>query len=349
MRGAVLHAGRWLGIGIAFCTIRSAAATPLPGPAPQRRTQSAEAANRLCEGCHAEIAAEWRQSFHRSAYTDRAFQRAERLEPLPFCRACHAPEADPLRPASGWAKEAGVACVTCHLFGEHIVTGTEQRSGRAPHPVVYDPRLAGDGACKRCHEFGFPDGKARTRAEFMQSTPTEHARSPFADRSCVSCHMPRTGGHRSHRFSGGHDETLLRRSLRVTAARSGAYVRLLLTPVGVGHALPTGDLFRRLLVEVLCADSAGRVVWRTQRYLARHFSVEEQLPGSHVMVTRADDRVTGPTELFFTPPAGRCSEAPQFRVTYERVLVPGGAPVAGGSTDGAVIDGAVLLASGRVR
>lgn len=349
MRSGALRAGVWLRIGITCCAMPSAAGTPLPGPAPQRRIQPAEAANRSCEGCHVEIAAEWRQSFHRSAYTDRAFQRAEQLEPLPFCRACHAPEADPARPASGWAKDAGVACVTCHLRGEQIVTGTEKRSGRAPHPVVYDPRLAGDGACVRCHEFGFPDGKARTRAEFMQSTPTEHARSPFADRSCVSCHMPRTGDHRSHRFSGGHDETLLRRALRVTAARSGAQVRLILTPVSVGHALPTGDLFRRLAVEVFCADSAGRVAWRTQRYLARHFAVEEQIPGAHVVVTRADDRVTGPTELLFTPPADRCSEAPQFRITYERVLVPGGGPASAGASDGAVIDGAVLLASGRVR
>lgn len=344
-----MRAARIVIAGIALIVMmRSAVAAPLPGPAPQRRVQSAEAANRQCEGCHVEIAAEWRQSFHRGAYTDPAFHRAEQLEPRPFCRACHAPEADPSRPAVGWAKEAGVACVTCHLIEDRIISGSPQRLNRAPHPVVYDPRLSGDGACRRCHEFGFPDGQARVRPEFMQSTIREHARSNFADRACASCHMPRVGsgrGHLSHRFAGGHDEALLRRSIRVSAERSGPHaLRLRLIPNGVGHALPTGDLLRRIVVTVFCTDSAG-APWRVQRLLTRHFSVEEQRPGTHVTVTRSDDRVMGPTDLLFTLPADRCREPPQFRVTYERVLVP----AATRGLDDAILDGQVLLAGGPCR
>jgi hypothetical protein len=93
----------------------------------------------------------------------------------------------------------------------------------------------------------------------MQQTVDELAASALRESSCVSCHMPRLGpgpGHLSHRFLGGHDEVTLRQALTVEAQRlSASVIRLILRPQQVGHALPTGDMFRRLQVRV---ESLGR-------------------------------------------------------------------------------------------
>src|SRR5262245_3846410 len=71
----------------------------LPGPAPRERAEGYDAGveNARCEGCHADVAAEWRGSMHQRAWTDPVFLAAYALEPLSFCRGCHAPEADPER------------------------------------------------------------------------------------------------------------------------------------------------------------------------------------------------------------------------------------------------------------
>jgi len=96
----------------------------------------------------------------------------------------------------------------------------------------------------------------------MQSTLSEHAASPLAKVSCQSCHMPAVEGgsseqpkrHRSHRFE--VDDQLLRSALSVSAQRaSNRAVSVTLTVTGAGHAVPTGDLFRRL--EVRARSSGG--------------------------------------------------------------------------------------------
>src|SRR5262245_23511904 len=85
------------------------AATPLPGPAPQVRAVGYDVAaeNQACEGCHAEIAAEWRGSLHHRAWDDPVFLTAYAIEPLAFCRGCHAPEAIPTDAPSEAARRLG--------------------------------------------------------------------------------------------------------------------------------------------------------------------------------------------------------------------------------------------------
>ena len=78
----------------------------LAGEATQAATTALSAAqhqrlNESCEGCRDDVAREWRQSNHRNAYNDPTFQRALSLEPLPFCRGCHAPAA----PTGMWQLE----------------------------------------------------------------------------------------------------------------------------------------------------------------------------------------------------------------------------------------------------
>jgi hypothetical protein len=66
--------------------------------------------------------------------------------------------------------------------------------------------------------------------------------------------MPRAAdGHRSHRFSASRDEGWMRSVITVRAARPrGDRVELTLDLREdlVGHAFPTGDLMRRLSVQV---------------------------------------------------------------------------------------------------
>ncbi|WP_438038265.1 multiheme c-type cytochrome [Sorangium sp. So ce128] len=116
---------------------------PLPGPAPQGRPQgfSARIENQRCEACHEDIAAEWRASLHRQAFTDRVFQRSYALEPLPFCRGCHAPEADPAHHPGADAQAVGVGCVTCHLVAGEVVSARGRDARGGAHAVRGDARL----------------------------------------------------------------------------------------------------------------------------------------------------------------------------------------------------------------
>lgn len=313
---------------------------PLPGPVPlpgpgQANAQLAQKLNAACERCHPEIAAEWRQSYHRQANSDPAFQRALADEPRAFCRRCHAPHADPTQAAAGWAADSGVACVTCHVPGRllrapladvQVLAGARtgpEPPGLAPHELLRDARFSSDGACQGCHEFSFPDGHARRRPELMQSTVSEHRQSPLAGESCIQCHMPRTAsGRRSHSFASAHEPQQLRAALRVTATRpTPTLVRLELAPQRVGHALPTGDLFRRLSLRAWGQAADGRRLGQ-QRLLKRHFGLERQLGGAWVRVTAYDDRLTGVTAIDLPLDAALAGRPLRWQVRYQRVELP---------------------------
>ncbi|MEQ1506696.1 MAG: hypothetical protein ABMB14_30995, partial [Myxococcota bacterium] len=62
----------------------------------------------------------------------------------------------------------------------------------------------------------------------------------------ASCHLP--GG--DHTVRGTADRAWLRASVAIDVARDGAGARFTVRSVGVGHALPSGDLFRRLTLDV---------------------------------------------------------------------------------------------------
>jgi len=275
---------------------RAAAPATMPGPAMRDARLDAPTRNRGCETCHVEIAAEWRGSLHQRSYVDPEFARALAREPQPFCRGCHAPEADPRAPAPPSLAALGVGCVTCHApagLAADAVLAVPGDSRAAPHAVVASAAFAGAPACAACHEFAFPG-----RAAPMQLTVREHAASRFAATSCADCHMPWTGDgagrHRSHVFAASRDPALLQRSLRVEATREPGVVVLRLVPAAVGHAVPTGDLFRRLLVEAGATDAAGIVVGHDARALGRRFERRHESSLRTVQVEVADDRPGAP-------------------------------------------------------
>lgn len=294
----------------------------MPGPAPLHRAGDAVARNADCVACHDEIAEEWQDSLHREAYTSRDFQSALRSEPMPFCRGCHAPEADTRRPEPELAA-LGVACVSCHLpAGDAVLSAAPVDAvNDAAHPVLRDAKFAGPDACVNCHQFPFPDRRAVP--EYMQTTIREHAASTQADRSCADCHMPRVTGrdgreYRSHAFVASRDPAWMRQAFTVTAARPTAervVLTLDLLEDNIGHAFPTGDLLRRLTVS-LSVEGGGTP--RQQRFLTRHWTRER--PGRRVLAH--DDRLgigEDPRVVEFTLDPADADRPVRWDVRYERV------------------------------
>ncbi len=299
----------------------------MPGP-DRHRGDVAAARNRACEACHAREAAEWRGSPHQLAELDPVYRRAFAIEPMPFCRGCHSPEADPRAAVPGALATLGVGCVSCHVIGGAILAAPRADGAPArpaPHPVVRSARFASAAACASCHEFPFPDAALRSRPELMQSTASEHARGPYASTPCASCHMPRQGGRRSHAFAMQRDPANLQGALDVRATRTGAgRVQLVLTSRGVGHAFPTGDLFRRLEIDVEAVGDDYASVTRKVTYLTRHYR-PMTAPGVPRRVVRDDrlgangrDHATVDVDLGAAAAGYRIA----WRVAYQRVDHP---------------------------
>lgn len=284
----------------------------MPGPGPLHR--ATPISNASCEGCHTAIAAEWRASLHRVSFTDETFQRAIGREPDPFCVGCHAPETD---------QTLGVGCVTCHVPSRAILASPAHgsTSRKAPHDLVRTPAFATEAACAKCHEFDFPDAKLRRKPLAMQRTVSEHrGRSD----TCATCHMPKRDGHADHRFAASRDEAFVKSAVTIRARRVDATkVEIVLSPAAVGHAFPTGDLFRRVRVT---AGSAERV-------LARHYASRQEIPGIFVRSEVEDDRVHGGDRVVVLP----ATQTPtRVRVVYERAEGPTGIPGVRVSIAGAI-------------
>lgn len=231
-RGAIA----WLGIAVSACGRPSV--EPDAG-----RALVAETSDARCISCHEEAAASWRSSAHRTAFVDEVFQAEWGPTRQAACVRCHAPLADPEAP--GEAAELGVSCVTCHVRdGEVLAT---HASPAAPHPIRVDDSLSTEAACAGCHDFSFA-AVAPTRHHVSAPLQrTVHEWSEVSDRgTCQRCHM-REG----HAMPGARDPELLTRSLAVEATAHdtprGTMVTLALTS-RAGHAVPTGDMYRRLEV-----------------------------------------------------------------------------------------------------
>ena len=159
----------------------------------------------------------------------------------------------------------------------------------------------------------------------MQATVSEHAKSETRT-SCASCHMPLTEGgaaHRSHAFAGGHDAALVRNAVTVSAERSPQGARITLTPRDVGHAFPTGDLFRRVEVSAEAVGPEWQVVASASRYLARHWQRQPSPFGVVLRSATRDDRPRG-APLVIELELGRAAlDLPiDWRVVYQRVEHP---------------------------
>ena len=257
-----------------------------------------------CATCHSAIAREWAGSSHHRSASNESYTAAVEREPLAFCRGCHAPSGDASYSTSRQtlAFEGGIGCTTCHegMAADHASS-------------LAAPRKASSSvkACVTCHEFSFPTSPA-----LMQKTGAEHRGSAFAKTGCETCHMLSVGErpHRDHRFDVA---PLVGQALVADVSRaSPTRLAFRLAPGEIGHAFPTGDLFRRLSVRVESTD--GRVL--TERFLARHFT---SVRGTNL--EQADDRVGAPglARCFELEIAGLDRSAPVVAsIALERVEMP---------------------------
>lgn len=294
------------------------------------------------------MAEEWRASQHRTAFTDPTFQKALAVEPKAFCRGCHAPE-DPDASRADGPQTLGIACVTCHLAGDAILAASKPGLSRAPHRVDRSPAFGSTAACAGCHEFSFGDDERREAPLLMQETAAEHAASEHADRSCAACHMPRSsGGHRSHAFASTRDPASHQRAIVARVERTGeTAVRVHLEARGVGHAYPTGDLFRRVAVEAEVVGSDYQRLASAEKFLGRHFTTGSDRRGASIRVEARDDRVganPGEPTVIDLQLGDRARGLPiAWRVSLDRVL-----HVSDHREATAVVGDRVVLASGEV-
>lgn len=290
------------------------------------------AENASCAGCHTDIATEWTRSLHKNSWRDPVFARAYAVEPVAFCRGCHAPESDPAREPELRAQAIGIGCVTCHVDPAGIHAA--RANPAAQHAIVVDATLATPRLCARCHEFDFPADSHQLHAQPMQDTVAEHARSDAAATPCQGCHMPVVEGpdgrHRSHSFQVVEEPALLRSAVNVEAQRTSSNgVRITLTAARVGHAFPTGDMFRRLEVRARIVDARGKTLaTSTPVVLERRFEDRPRDPLSDeldMMRVEAEDTRVPPPGLgsrVVTLPLSRGDGDVVWSVVYQRMSTP---------------------------
>jgi hypothetical protein len=266
-----------------------------------------------CGACHPSQLQGWSDSGHRRAWTEPLFQAGFFAEPQLWCANCHAPLPEmraevaanldwyawqaPGRPRFGPAPERapepraeeGVSCVACHQPDGGPVRGPDGE-GSTQHAVIQSEVLVDGTVCRGCHEFPMPrwDNGVQSFTETpMQSTWSEWQawKAQGGKASCIDCHMP--GG--SHAVRGVHDRDWLAASVEVVARRRGDTLLFVLRGVGVGHALPSGDLFRHLTLEV---EQDG--TWREIAWLGRRFEVQD--PGGLAHKVLAEDTSLQPGE-----------------------------------------------------
>jgi Cytochrome c554 and c-prime len=305
--------------------------------------------NKACEGCHQAEAAEWRVSAHARSDVDPVYRRALAIEPLAFCRGCHAPEVAPDPPQA--VSTLGVGCVTCHVTDPNsaatLAMGYRLASeSHAPHAVTRSTAFYGDGGCAGCHEFDFPN----RRGVKMQSTVSEHDASPMEAMTCAFCHMKGEGDGSTrrvdHRFAALLDAPTLREAVDVHVERVGETSLAVSLTTSAGHAFPTGDLFRRVVVSVEAVDDDWAVYASASRSLHRNFRWVSLGNGEHARTPTGDDRVFpgAPRQVVLDLGPSATGRALSWRVEYQRVEHP----LDGQGEDRAVVADSTLLASGTL-
>jgi len=174
-----------------------------------------------------------------------------RAEDKQWCVNCHAPLPEQSQAIRGEAPKAwldeGVNCAACHVrSGVILAAGPVSEAALRAHPVREEPRLGDSSFCAGCHQFKLPKYHPMYSDEPVQNTYREWQRSAAAAEGthCQDCHMPNG----AHSFPGAHDAEFVASAIEVSfEAGDDQSVQVSLAATGVGHDIPTGDPFRRLV------------------------------------------------------------------------------------------------------
>lgn len=156
-----------------------------------------------------------------------------------WAQSRHASSAtNPLYVASRDKHPRRLWCASCHVPEGDSVGCTSCHKPEAGHGAKVEVSV-----CASCHEFVEP----KTHAP-MQTTVSEWEKAAAAP--CSACH--------DHAARSGHDAQSVREALRIEVKRRNGVVLATVSAPGAGHAIPTGDPFRRLMLTA--GDCKKRVV-----------------------------------------------------------------------------------------
>ena len=226
-----------------------------------------------CTGCHVQQTNHWKESRHAVSWRNDIFQKAYRVARFAsWCADCHRPPHEGVDAQS----QEGVTCQNCHER-DGVVSTANPSPGWAPHPLQYDASLGTSEFCARCHQFQLPMEHPMYSEVAVQNTYQEWLDSGRSE-TCQNCHMDSFG----HRFPGAHDAEFLQKSILVSQTEEGDTQNVSITIENVGHAVPTGDAFRRLEWRVCADPDCNTVSFR------KTFAIVHQGPKWHV---RSDSRL----------------------------------------------------------
>lgn len=207
--------------------------------------------NSQCTGCHQQEFQDWSKSRHSQAFSNQNFQEGYFREPQERCLNCHTPLQEQVTeiktsPKLGLAHE-GVNCVACHVRDGQVQSS--KSSGDSYHGYVENNFLKSPQFCASCHEFnvnGSTNGQVHLTNTNAQSTYREwqNYQAAGGTRTCQNCHMPDG----RHVFQGAHGRQTT--PLKVVAKPRGSSTVLELSTQEIGHNFPSGDVFRRVTLEV---------------------------------------------------------------------------------------------------
>ncbi len=241
-----------------------------------------------CKTCHSSIYNEWYESNHRNAhikplYRTFAFFKPDGTPGIPLCENCHisestlevAPLAQPISRRDAGSKirsQDGIDCASCHRRHGQIVGTKGSFQGCF---AVGDKFLGTSKYCGGCHISFLPN----TMHEY-----DEWAANPAkisVKKHCNNCHMPDVSGsstdgvgtHKSHRFFGAYDSTMLKKAfdfeVKFSIIDGEAYFIVKIINKGTGHHFPTGIAKRRVKLEVTITDNAGSILGDKIIYLQK--------------------------------------------------------------------------------
>jgi len=86
----------------------------------------------------------------------------------------------------------------------------------------------------------------------------------------------------------------------------------------IGHAFPTGDLYRRVDVRAMAVDGRGKTLGKTSsQILRRTFGPAFAGPNKTVPIEREDGRLTGPKHLVLPLPKG--TSRARYEIVWQRL------------------------------
>ncbi|MSP71734.1 MAG: c-type cytochrome [Myxococcales bacterium] len=224
-----------------------------------------------CGRCHPKSAAEHALSRHALAYSEGVSLQVEPLKDA-ACTACHAPLAEQIDDAA--LRGEGVTCAVCHRRGAEKIGRSGVKTSSSSKLTTSSSELTTSSGCIVCHQQPLAsavDGRP------LLDTFREWAAGPYlpAGIGCPSCHFAEG----DHRVLGAHDQTTVRRAVRLTWVPAAEGLGVRIENIGAGHHFPTTVgphavlRFRQLDLngEELPGTGVEHVIGRTVSFVDKRF------------------------------------------------------------------------------